>query len=333
VTGSWWPQAHLEEDLRAYHAGHLSASEAERTLNEAASTAIAEQRELGLTEWTGGEYFTYEFIEHLQRALSGIEIEIPGKPELFDYDDLAVARIVGDLDAPNGLGYVAGFLREKELNGGVTKATVAGPVEVAINLIGQYEALIGQMPNLVRIVNAEMKGLADAGCPHVQLDVPAFTTLITSGAMTAEAAADIIAACFDGVEGTTRGVHLCSGNLRGRPLAGNLTSQPWLDVLQRLGGVVDVAHLALQYFNRYHERDLFKALPAEMELAAGIVDEASYWVEPVDKIRDRARAWADVVGGDRLWLSLSCGLGRHPSRSVPVLRQKVQNMVEAALTV
>jgi methionine synthase II (cobalamin-independent) len=192
---------------------------------------------------------------------------------------------------------------------------------------------MGQMPNLVRIVNAEMRSLADAGCPHVQLDVPACTTLITSGAMTADAAADIIVACFDGVEGTTRGVHLCSGNLRGRPLSGNLTSQPWLDILQRLGGVVDVAHLALQYFNRYLERDLFKALPAEMELAAGIVDEASYWVEPVGKIRDRARAWAEVVGGDRLWLSLSCGFGRHPSRSVPVLRQKVQNMVEAAVTV
>jgi methionine synthase II (cobalamin-independent) len=140
VAGSWWPQAHLEEELRAYHGGHLSASEAERTLNEAASTAIAEQRELGLTEWTGGEYFTYEFIEHLQRVLTGIEIEIPGKPELFDYDDLAVARIVGDLDAPNGLGYAEGFLREKDLDGGVTKATVAGPVEVAINLIGQYQA-------------------------------------------------------------------------------------------------------------------------------------------------------------------------------------------------
>jgi methionine synthase II (cobalamin-independent) len=332
VVGSWWPQPELEDELRRYHEGALSDAEAEDVLRRAAAKAIREQRELGLTEWTGGEYHTYEFIEHLQRVLTGIVIEIPGKPELFDYDDLAVARVDGEIDAPNGLGYVDAYLRERELDGGVLKATVVGPVEVAINVIGQLDALKGQMDNLVRIVNTEMRHLAEAGCPHVQLDVPAFTTLITYGAMTADEAAAIVAACFEGVEGTTRGVHLCSGNLRGRPLAANLTSQPWIDMLQRLDGVVDVANLALQYFNRYLERELFRALPSGMALAAGVVDEASYWVEPVDKIRERARDWADVVGAERLWLTLSCGFGRHPARSIPVLREKVENMVEAAAT-
>jgi 5-methyltetrahydropteroyltriglutamate--homocysteine methyltransferase len=330
VAGSWWPLPDLEDELRRYHAGELSDADAEDLLKRAASTAIAEQRALGLTEWTGGEYFTYEFIEHVQRMLTGIVIQVPGKAELFDYDDMAFASIDGEIAAPHGLGYADAYLRERDLDGGVPKACVVGPVEVAINVIGELDGLKGQMPNLVRIVNEEMRRLADAGCPHVQLDVPAFTTLITNGAMTVEEATDIVVGCFDGVTGTTRGVHLCSGNLRGRPLAGNLTSQPWADMLQRLDGVVDVAHLALQYFNRYLERDLFRALPDSMQLAAGIVDEASYWVEPVEKIRERARDWADVVGEDRLWLSLSCGFGRHPARSIPVLREKVANMVEAA---
>jgi methionine synthase II (cobalamin-independent) len=56
-------------------------------------------------------------------------------------------------------------------------------------------------------------------------------------------------------------------------------------------------------------------------------------VEPVQKIRERARDWADVVGEDRLWLSLSCGFGRHTSRGIPVLREKGENMVEAASSV
>ena len=60
------------------------------------------------------------------------------------------------------------------------------------------------------------------------------------------------------------------------------------------------------------------------------VDEGSYGVEPTEKIRERAEAWARVVGEDRLWLSPSCGFGRHTARDVPVLRQKVENMVEAA---
>jgi methionine synthase II (cobalamin-independent) len=330
VTGSWWPQAEFEGELAGYHAHELSPEESDELLRAVAQKAIDEQRALGLTEWTGGEYFAYEFIEHLPTMLTGIEIQAPSRPEIFDYDDMAFAVIVGEIDAPNGLGYVEAYRREKELRGGVPKATVVGPFEVAISTIGQLDALKGQMPNLVRVVNQEIRGLVSEGCPHVQLDVPAISALIANGAITVDEAAAIVVGCFEGAEGTTRGVHVCSGNLRGRPLAGDLSAQPWVQVLQRLDGVVDVAHLALQYFNRWAERETFKVLPESMQLAAGIVDEACYWVEPTQKIRERARDWAEIVGEDRLWLSLSCGLGRHPARNIPVLRDKVQNMVEAA---
>ena len=67
-----------------------------------------------------------------------------------------------------------------------------------------------------------------------------------------------------------------------------------------------------------------------MELAAGIVDEASYGIETVKKIRDRAADWARVVGEERLWISPSCGFGRHPARSRQVLNAKMEHMVEAA---
>lgn len=332
VVGSWWPLPEFEEDLHRYHRGELSAQDGEALLKRAASLAIDEQRGLGLTEWTGGEHFAYEFIEHLQRVLTGITIVKPSKDEIFDYDDLALAHIDGELAAPNGLGYVDAYVRERDLPGGVPKATVVGPVEVAINVINELDGLKGQMSNLVQIVNAELRGLAAAGCAHVQLDVPAFHTLITNGAMTADEAARIIADCFDGVDAPRKGIHICSGNLRGRPLAGNLTCAPWAGILQRLDGVIDVAHLALQYFNRYLERDAFAAVPHSIEIAAGIVDEGSYYVEPVGKIRERAADWARVLGEERLWLAPSCGFGRHTARDVPVLRQKLENMVEAAVT-
>jgi methionine synthase II (cobalamin-independent) len=52
--------------------------------------------------------------------------------------------------------------------------------------------------------------------------------------------------------------------------------------------------------------------------------------EPVEKLRDRAAAWARLVGEERLWLSPTCGFGRHPARDVPVLRQEMEHRVEAA---
>jgi methionine synthase II (cobalamin-independent) len=330
VVGSWWPISDFASDLARYHVGELSREEGEELLRRAATQAIEEQRGLGLTEWTGGEFFTYEFIEHLQRVLTGIRIVVPSKPEIFDYDDVAVAEIEGEIAAPNGLGYIDGYLRERELPGGVPKAAVVGPIEVAINIMNQLDGLKGQMPNLVKIVNAELRGLAAAGCPHVQLDVPAFSAFITAGAMTADEAADIIIRCFDGVDAERRGIHICSGNLRGRPLAGNLTTAPWVDILERLDGVIHVANLALQYFNRWLERDIFTRVPKSIEIAAGIVDEGCYYVEPVSKIRERAADWARVMGEERLWLSPSCGFGRHTPREIPVLREKLENMVEAA---
>ena len=47
-------------------------------------------------------------------------------------------------------------------------------------------------------------------------------------------------------------------------------------------------------------------------------------------IRDRAGDWARVVGEERLWISPSCGFGRHPARTRPVLEAKMEPMAEAA---
>jgi methionine synthase II (cobalamin-independent) len=176
------------------------------------------------------------------------------------------------------------------------------------------------------LVNRELRALDAEGCPNVQLDVPFFGVLVNVGAMTAKQAADLIAPCFEGVK-ATKSLHLCNGNLKGRPVSGVLRCAPWVEILQHLDGVVDVAAFEVKYYSQWNERDAFKQLPKSMSLAAGIVDEGSY-----HPMRERIAGWANVVGEERLWVSPSCGFGRHGSRDIPVLRTKVQNMVEAAAT-
>jgi 5-methyltetrahydropteroyltriglutamate--homocysteine methyltransferase len=329
VVGSWWPLPEHEADLARYHAGDLGPQEGIDVLNRAASAAIAEQRELGLDEWTGGEYFTHNFVYHMHSVLNGLEIDRPEADDPFDYDDMAHAKIVGEITAPNGLGYAAAFDRERELPGGVKKATVVAPYEVAVSGIDQLQEIAAQMEGLTEIVNRELRAIADAGCETVQLDAPIFGIQVNVGMMTAREAADLIAPCFEGVN-ARKSVHICNGNMRGRPQSSVLRAAPWVEILQHLDGVVDVANLECSYFPEWLERDAFADLPQSMELAAGIVDEASYWVEPVQKLRERAADWARVVGEERLWISPSCGFGRHPARDVPQLRAKVENMVAAA---
>ena len=332
VVGSWWVHPDNEADLARYHAGKLSPQQADDVLSRAATTAIREQRELGLDEWTGGEYFTQDFILHVHKCLTGLEIQKPQAQEPFDYDDVAYTKIVGKIDAPNGLGYVAAYRRESKLPGGVRKAAAVAPFETLITTgQDQLDKIEPQMPAIIAMVNRELRGLADAGCPHVQLDAPLLGMQVNMGAMPARQAAGLIAACFDGVK-SKKSLHMCNGNLRGRPASGALRCAPWVEILQHLDGVIDVALLEVKYFHQYLEREAFKNLPKGMTLAAGIVDEATYAIEPVKKIRDRIADWARVVGEDRLWVAPSCGFGRHPARNAPVLRAKIEHMVEAART-
>src|SRR5262245_20598055 len=330
VVGSRWIHAENEQDLARHVAGTLTPAESEALLTRAATQAIKEQRDIGLDDWSGGEYHTDNFICHVHRHLTGLEIVKPAASTISDYDDITVARVVGTIDAPNGLGYADAYQREKDLPGGVRKASVPGPFGVPIAaLFSDMENVQKQIPGVIALVNRELRGIADAGCPMVQLDAAVEAQFVNAGFMTPQQAADTIAACFEGVQ-AKKALHVCNGTLRGRPSIGALRCAPWVEVLQRLDGIVDIAIVEVKYFSQYQEREAFKALPKSMTLAAGIVDEACYWVEPVKKIRERIADWARVVGEERLVVTTSCGFNRHPSRSIPVVREKVKNMVEAA---
>ncbi len=331
VVGSWWLHPEMEKDLARYHARECSPQEGEANLNRAATKAIQEQRDLGLDEWTGGEYHTDNFILHMHKCLTGLEVDKPQADDVFDYDDMTHAKIVGNITAPHGLGYLEAFRREKKLPGGVRKAAVVAPYEVVVAGRDNLEAMKAQVPALTKIINQELRAMADEGCPNVQLDAPIFGAEVNMGFMTAQQAADLIAPCFEGVK-AKKSVHFCNGNLRGRPISHALHCAPWVDILERLDGIVDIAAFEVKYFFQWIERDSFKRMPKSMALAAGIVDEGSYWIETPKKIRERIADWARVVGEERLWVSPSCGFGRHPSRNNPVLRAKMENMVEAART-
>jgi methionine synthase II (cobalamin-independent) len=238
-------------------------------------------------------------------------VDKPQAEDPFDYDDLAHARITGKLEAPNGLGYAAAYRREKNLPGGVNKAAVVGLYEVAVSAMDQLPEIQKQHANLTALVNRELRALDAEGCPNVQLDAPFFGVLVNVGAITAK---------------------LCNGNLKGRPVSGVLRCAPWVEILTHLDGVVDIAAFEVKYYSQWNEREAFRQLPKSMSLAAGIVDEGSYHVEPVKKLRERIAGWAALVGEERLWISSSCGFGRHTARDIPILRAKMENMMEAART-
>jgi methionine synthase II (cobalamin-independent) len=331
VVGSWWRAQPFAEPLARYHRGELSQAEGQQVLDAAATQAIREQREFGLTEWTGGEYYTDDWLGQMPRLLTGLELVKPPEAVLIDYDDHARYRVVGPIDAPDGLGYARRYFSERDLEGGVTKVPVPGPVDMTFQEADQPEELQRQMPALIGLVNRELRTIADAGCPTVQLDAPSVPGMVAGGRLTLDHAARLIADCLEGVR-ARKGVHFCHGTLAGKPRSPMLGLAGWIPLLERLEGVIDYVHLECCYFAQWLERESLQALPHGIELAAGILSESSYRVEPVAKLKSRAADFARVVGEERLWIAPSCGFGRHPVQNGPVLYQKMQNLMEAAST-
>jgi methionine synthase II (cobalamin-independent) len=187
------------------------STKSEGVLKRAAAKAIQEQRDLGLDEWTGGEYHTDNFVMHMHKCLTGLEIDKPEAEDVFDYDDMTHAKVTGKISAPHGLGYLEAFRREKDLPGGVRKAAVVAPYEVIVAGRDQLDAITPQMPAITEVINSELRAMADEGCPNVQLDAPIFGAEVNMGMMTAQQAADLIAPCFEGVK-AKRSLHFCNGN-------------------------------------------------------------------------------------------------------------------------
>ena len=242
--------------------------EGEAILNRAATKAIQEQRDLGFDEWTGGEYHTDNFILHMHKCLTGLEIDKPQAEDVFDYDDMTHAKIVGKITAPNGLGYLEAFRREKKLpgrraQGGRRRALRGGrgrPRSVSM----RSRRRCRQLQKSSTRSCAPWPTKAARTCSSTRRSSAAEVNM---GMMTAQQAADLIAPCFEGVK-ATRSLHFCNGNLRGRPISHALHCAPWVDILERLDGVVDVAAFEVKYFFQWIERDVVQA-NAEEHAARG----------------------------------------------------------------
>ena len=286
--------------------------------------AIAEQRELELDEWTGGEDLTDNFIEDMRRTRQGLEIDEPDQPDPFDDDDLAHCVITGELSAP----------RWARLRTRLSCARAGSPGGVLKPTRGRTAARSPstrttsrrssqrQMPTLIGIVNQRAAATWSLrGARTCSLTCRSSACLGNAGADDARSRPpESIAACFEGVDGATRGVRIGNGNLKGRPMCA--------DRPQRVVG----ADLPAPGGRRRHRRARVQLLRrvtwsgkraascrGACELAAGTVDEASYGSETVKKIGDRAADRARVVGEERRWLSPSCGLRPPPARTRPVL--------------
>jgi 5-methyltetrahydropteroyltriglutamate--homocysteine methyltransferase len=250
------------------------------------------------------------------------------------HDQRGRHRVVGALAAPRGLGVVAEYDRLKrvvESSGWsavrpemTLKASVPGPYTMAGRLEpnGQYPDRYALANALVPIVRAELEALVAAGCREITVDEPSMSCYAHR-----EDTRRLVAVFNDTVEpivGKCRlSTHLCFGNYKGRAVGPRRYAPmfpAFLDVR------VDEMHLEMAS-REFAEIECIAEVARRMDVAVGVIDVKSYYVERPEDVADRIRLCLRHVPADRLSVAPDCGLSQTARWAA---RRKLANMVEGA---
>jgi 5-methyltetrahydropteroyltriglutamate--homocysteine methyltransferase len=325
VVGSWPVADEFAGQIQRYHEGRLTAVEAEALLTEVAARAIAQQRQCGLDEYTGGETWADNFILHFPKLISGI---VPTS-NTEAWDGRGTFEVVGPLAAPNGLGVAAAYRRESGIDRAISKVNIPGPSEITM-MIGLKTDRAALLPEAIALIRAEMQACILAGAKEVQIDLPHIAMGLVDDEMTTDDAVDIIRTLFAGFTGVRRSIHFCYGDFGAQTWTRNRSFHPLLPTIKQLDGVVDRVVLELSLPEQWQERQLLSEIPASIETALGIVDVKSTAIESVDDLVTKISELMSIVPAERLLICPSCGLGR---RNVEMAIGKAAAMVAAVRAV
>lgn len=323
VIGSYPFPGWLEfcsQNLKAFGPDDLSEMQ-----DDAVIAAIHDQLSAGLDVITDGEQSRLDFNLSFYGYIEGIDLE-PTPPRVFGppaHDQRGKHHIIGDLRAPRGLGAVEEFERLKRLapEGPVLKASVPGPYTLSGRLLPneQYPDRYAVTEALLPIVRDEIASLVEAGCTEITVDEPSMSCY--AHREDPVRFVDIFNRTVEPARGKVNlSTHLCFGNYKGRAV-GLRRYAPMFPAF--LDMHVDEVHLEMAS-REYSELEIIAEIAKTMDVAVGIIDVKSYYIEPVDQIAARVRQCLEFAPADRLSFAPDCGLSQTARWAA---KKKLANMV------
>jgi 5-methyltetrahydropteroyltriglutamate--homocysteine methyltransferase len=306
----------------AMEAGRLGQVDLRELMEDATLAALHDQEQAGVDVLTTGEMMRVRFIIGFYDRLTGIRA-LPAPRQLGQplWDTNTPFEVIEKVTAPRGLGIVEEFTLARALTGRPLKATVPGPftLMVPLRLAGGYTDRTTLLADLVGIVNAECRALVEAGADFIQIDEP-------HSGMYQGATPQFALGVNRAVEGVRAkiAVHVCFGNLYGRPFSAVRDYRNVMPALHEL----TAAQIVLELANKGPEpAERWKEFPADKELAAGVIDVKAFKAETAEEVAARARAILEHVPAARVWLVPDCGFWETPRW---VVKQKLAALVGGA---
>jgi 5-methyltetrahydropteroyltriglutamate--homocysteine methyltransferase len=300
----------------------------EEMIEDAVTAAVSDQLAAGLDVITDGEQTRLDFNLSFYGFINGIkenteELRKWGPPA---HDQRGKHFIVDELRAPKGLGVVEEFKRLKRLvpEGPVLKASVPGPFTLSGRLVPneQYPDRFAITEALVPIVRKELEELVKAGCREITVDEPSMSCYAYKE--DTKRFVDIFNRTVESVVGGCRlSTHLCFGNYKGRAV-GYRSIAPMLPDF--LNFKVDEVHVEMA--NReFAQIELMSKFAKKMDVAVGIIDVKSYYIETVDDVATKINMCLEHIPADKLSVAPDCGLSQTARWAC---RKKLSNMVQGA---
>jgi 5-methyltetrahydropteroyltriglutamate--homocysteine methyltransferase len=326
VIGSYPFPAWLE--YASAHLEDFGTADIAEMVDDAVVTAVHDQVNAGLDVITDGEQTRLDFNLSFYGFLEGIERE-QASPRRWGppaHDQRGKHAIAGAIAAPRGLGVVDEFQRLRRLapqgaGSPVLKASVPGPYTLSGRLQpgGEYADRYAVTETLIPFVRAELEALVAAGCSEITVDEPSMSCYAyreNTGRLV-----DIFNRTVAPVVGKCRlSTHLCFGNYKARAV-GPRRYAPMFPAF--LGMQVDEIHVEMAS-REFSELEIIEKLAEHKDIAVGIVDVKSYYIETPADIAERVRMCLRYAPPQKLAFAPDCGLSQTARWAA---KQKLANMV------
>ncbi len=314
------------------HREQFGEADIQEMRRDAVIAAVHDQIAAGLDVITDGEQARYDFNLSFYGRLEGLD-PTPFSPRRFGqpaHDQRGKYRITGTLRSNHGLGAVEefGLLRAIAPAGPVLKASVPGPYTLSgrIDPGGIYKTRWDVTNALVPIVREELKQLVEAGCQEITLDEPSMSCYAHKEdprrfvTIFAETVKPIVGLC-------RLSTHLCFGNYKGRAV-GLRRYAPLFPAFLDLP--VNEIHLEMASREFAEIEVIGKIAERGIDVAVGIIDVKSYYIETPSDIAERVRLCLKYAPAERLSFAPDCGLSQTARWAAS---QKLANMVSGVAIV
>ena len=306
----------------------FGTADIEEMIEDAVVVAIHDQVTAGLDVITDGEQTRLDFNLSFYGFIHGIAQNAitPRQWGPPAHDQRGKHTIVEELTAPNGLGAIGEFQRLQRLapTGPVLKASIPGPFTLSGRLLPneQYPDRYAITEAILPMVQRELEGLVKAGCTEITVDEPSMSCYANQE--DTKRFVDIFNRTVEPVVGRCRlSTHLCFGNFKGHAVGYRRIAPMLPDFLDFK---VDEVHVEMAS-REFAEIELIAEFAKGMDVAVGIVDVKSYYIETVEDIVYRIKLCLKHIAADKLSVAPDCGLSQTARWAA---RKKLANMVAGA---